>query len=267
MKMNKVIPISKWCSLLTVVVLGGIIAVRPAVSAESIDPKADTILQAMSSYLSGSKVFSVNADIDFEVVATNGQKLQLSSYATAVVQRPANMHIERKGLVADIALIYDGKTLTLHGRNLNIYSQIDGTGTIDEAFSAYETQTGIVAPGADLLFSDPYSVLSEGVTNSIYVGTTFINGVECHHLAFREEMVDWQLWVQLGDRPLPMKYVITSKWFTASPQYEIRFRNWNTNPQINARDFTFSVPEDATRVDVFPIDQTGEYISIGEAQK
>ncbi|MDX2495502.1 MAG: DUF2092 domain-containing protein [Desulfuromusa sp.] len=267
MIMYKVIPKTKWCSLLVVVVLGGIIAVGPAVRAESIDLKADTVLQSMSSYLGGSQAFTFNADIDFEVVATTGQKLQLSSYATAVVQRPAHIYIERKGLVADLALINDGKTLTLHGKNLNIFFQVEGTGTIDDAFSAYEMETGIVAPGADLLFANPYAVLSEGVESSIYIGTTFINGIECHHLAFREAKVDWQLWVQAGDTPLPMKYVITSKWQTAAPQYEIRFRDWNTSPKINDGEFTFLVPEGATRVDVFPLDETGEYTSIEEGQK
>lgn len=267
MIMYKVSPKNKWCSLLVVVVLGGIIAVGPAVRAESIDLKADTVLQSMSSYLGGSQAFTFNADIDFEVVATTGQKLQLSSYATAVVQRPAHIYIERKGLVADLALINDGKTLTLHGKNLNIFFQVEGTGTIDDAFSAYEMETGIVAPGADLLFANPYVVLSEGVESSIYIGTTFINGIECHHLAFREAKVDWQLWVQAGDTPLPMKYVITSKWQTAAPQYEIRFRDWNTSPKINDGEFTFLVPEGATRVDVFPLDETGEYTSIEEGQK
>ncbi len=38
-----------------------------------------------------------------------------------------------------------------------------------------------------------------------------MNGIECHHLAFRAEKVDWQVWVQAGDTPLPMKYLIISK--------------------------------------------------------
>ena len=199
--------------------------------------------------LAGQKQFSVNADVDFEVIATSGQKLQLSSFATVVMQRPSHVHIDRKGMIADFAFIYDGNTLTMQGKNLNIYTQYEGTGTIDDAIRAYEMETGLAAPGADLLLSDPYTVLSEGVESSIYVGTAYINGVECHHLAFREAKVDWQLWVQTGDTPLPMKYVITSKWQTGAPQYELRFRDWNTNPQIDDAQFTFSAPEGAKKLD------------------
>lgn len=230
----------------------------PVMSAEGIDPEADKILQSMSSYLAGTKAFSMNADIDLEIVATNGQKIQFSSFATIVMERPAKFHIQRKGMIADAEFIFDGKTLTLHGKNLNVYAQLKVTGSTDDAIRAYEWETGIPAPGADLLFADPYAVLSYGVNRSTYIGTAYVNGVECHHLAFREDDVDWQLWVQAGDEPLPMKYVITSKWHTGSPQYEIRFRDWNMKPRIKGGQFTFTAPKGAKRLDTIPVDEMGE---------
>lgn len=241
-------------------VLAICLAPGPVMSAEGIDPDADKILKTMASYLGEMETFSMNADIDFEVVSRNGQKLQLSSFATAVLKRPAEFHIQRKGMIANLEFIFDGTTLTLYGKNLNVYAQIEVPGTIDDAIRAYELETGIPAPGADLLFDDPYAILSSGVESSAYLGIAYVNGVECHHLAFREEKVDWQLWVKTGDAPLPMKYVITSKWHTAAPQYEIRFRDWNTNPQINDEQFTFSAPEGATRLETIPVNEMGEFI-------
>jgi hypothetical protein len=235
--------------------------------AENMDLEADKILQSMSFYLGGTQKFSVNADIDFEVMAQNGQKLQISSFATAVVHRPSNLHIEKKGMIADIVFIYDGNTLTMHGKNLNIYSQLEGTGTIDDAFLAYEMETGTAAPGADLLFSDPYAELIEGVEESLYIGVATIDGVTCHHLAFREAKVDWQLWVQTGENPLPMKYVITSKWLSSAPQYEIRFRNWDTTPKISEDLFTFTVPEGAKRFETIFLNEFGEFAPDKEVQK
>ena len=44
-----------------------------------------------------------------------------------------------------------------------------------------------------------------------HIGRGVIDGVECEHLAFRNQDVDWQLWVQVGAKPIPCKYVITSK--------------------------------------------------------
>ena len=152
-----------------------------------------------------------------------------------------------------------GKTLTLHGRDLNVYAQAPVSGTVDDAILAYELETGIPAPGGDLLFSDPYSVLSEGVESSSYIGTAYIDGVECHHLAFREDKVDWQIWVRTGEEPVPIKYVITSKWQTAAPQYELRIRDWNINPKLDADRFSFSPPEGAVELKQMVLNELGEF--------
>ena len=81
----------------------------------------------------------------------------------------------------------------------------DRPGTIDDALDTLHVEIGLDAPGADLFYADPYISLSSGVVSSAYLGTDYVNGVECHHLAFREAKTDWQLWVQVGDAPLPMK--------------------------------------------------------------
>ena len=82
-----------------------------------------------------------------------------------------------------------------------------------------------VGVAVELLLNDPYGIRSSGVESDVYVGVTYVHGVECHHLAFRENKVDWQLWVKAGDTSLPMKYVITSKWMTGAPQYTVQLRD------------------------------------------
>ncbi len=229
----------------------GAIAPLPAQS-QTLDPQATEVLQFMSDYLARTKAFSVNADVDFEVMARTGQKLQFSSYATVVMQRPTGLHIQRRGPLADAEIFFNGSQISLFGRRINAYTQFPLSGTIDDAIRTVETETGLPFPGADLLFSNPYAVLSEGVESSTYLGTAYIDGVEVHHLAFRGADVDWQLWVQTGDRPLPMKYVITTKWLTGAPQYEIRLRDWNTNPQIATDRFTFTAPAGASQLEALP---------------
>jgi len=259
MKMKIFTPPALWRAVLAVAVFMAVgLSAGQVMSAEDIDPEADEILKSMSSYLGRTKTFSMNADIDFEIITKDGQKLQLSSYATVVMERPDKLHILKKGMIADAEFIFDGKTLTLHGKNLNVYAQTEVSGTLDDAMRAYELETGIPAPGADLLFADLYAILSSGIESSAYLGTAYVNGVECHHLAFRKDKVDWQLWVKAGDEPLPMKYVITSKWHTGSPQYEIRLRDWDRKPKIEGDQFTFIVPKGAKRLDTFPVNELGE---------
>jgi hypothetical protein len=238
----------------------GTIAPSPA-QAQDLDPDATAVLQFMSDYLAATEAFSVNADVDFEVVARTGQKLQFSSYASLIMQRPSGLYLQRRGAVADAEIFFDGSQITLFGRRINAYAQQALTGTVDDAILTIEAETGLPFPGADLLFADPYTVLSDGVESSLYLGTGYIDGVEVHHLAFREADVDWQIWVQTGDIPLPMKYVITTKWLTGAPQYEIRLRDWNTNPQIAANRFTFTPPAGASQLEALPPSQLEDFQS------
>lgn len=228
--------------------------------ADNIDPESDKILHSMSTYMSSLSAFSVNADVDNEIIDLQGQKLQLSSSATAVIERPAKFHMARHGVFADAEVFFDGKTVTLHGKNHNVYAQIEGPGSIEGAFDSVEFETGLDMPGSDLLHADSYPLLTSETMSSTYHGTAFVEGIECHYMSFRKAKVDWQLWVQAGETPLPMKYVITTKWMTGAPQYSVRFRDWDTQPKIEANRFKFSIPKGATQLDTFHVNEAGEPI-------
>ncbi len=228
---------------------------------ELLDTKADELFKSMSSYLGSTKKITVDTDIDFEIVTSDGQKLQLSSNANFFIERPSKLHVERVGTAADVYLIYDGETLTLYGKRTNSYGQLTGSGTIDDAFMIYEMETGMAGLGAGLMLADPYEALTENTESSSYIGIGYVNGIKCHHLAFRDDKVDWQLWVQAGETPLPMKFIITSKFLPSGPQYEMRFRNWNTNPEIDDKIFTFVPPDGAIKVDSLPTEELQHFIS------
>ena len=88
---------------------------------------------------------------------------------------------------------------------------------VEEAVEELRASTGLDAPGADLLASDPYAALTDGVTQGDVVGSAFIGGVESDHLAFRTDIVDWQIWIAQGEHPYPCRYVITSKGVDQGP--------------------------------------------------
>ncbi len=140
-------------------------------------------------------------------------------------------------------LIFNGKLLTIYGRNLNVYYQMDSPGTTDTAIENLHHEIGPDTPGADLFYTDAFTRLSEGVVSSAYLGRAYVNGVECHYLIFREAQVDWQLWVNAKGDPLPMEYIIITKWMTSAPQYAIRFRDWNTALKIKTGQFGYTASD------------------------
>lgn len=227
------------------------------------DPEAEKVLRAMSSYLGGLQSFTVRGDVDDEIVDLAGQKLQLGSAADLAVKRPNQFYAHRLMPLGEMEAIFDGQTLTLHGKGRQIYLQLEAHGTIDEAIRELRAETGADAPAGDLFYADPYPGLMSEVTSGTYFGTAYVNGVECHHLAFRAPRVDWQIWVQTGDRPLPMKYAITSKWITGAPTYSVRFRDWETDAAIDPERFRFVPPEGARRVESIPFDVMGGFLIEG----
>lgn len=231
---------------------------EPASSQPRVEADADQILKSMSSYLKGLASFSVNFNSDLEIVTYAGEKLQFSSSGDVVVQRPGQIRATRKGGVVDAMFNYDGKTLTILAKGINAYAQFPIPGTIDDALDGARDETGFHFAGADLLYSDVYPGLNLEVESGRYIGVVMVNGVECHHLAYRAKDIDWQIWLQTGDKPLPLKYVITSKWVTAAPQFTLRLRDWNENPKFDATTFVFSPPEGARKLNSIFVTEAGE---------
>ena len=233
-------------------------AAAPVRSADAIDPDADQVLRAMSKYMGGLPAYSAKAEIDVEVIDLAGQKLQFSSSGSFLLARPGSFYSHRHTANGAFEFFVDGRTATLYAKDRSIYYQIAAPGTIDGAIDALRNETGFEISGADLLYADPYPGLVTDVTSSSYVGTTYVNGVECHQLAFRAAKVDWQIWVQTGDKPLPMKYIITTKWMTGAPQFSVRLSDWDTQPKVTPGQFTFTAPSGAKRLESIRVNELGE---------
>jgi hypothetical protein len=218
------------------------------VSADEADAKR--ILKAMSDYMGAQKSLSFGFDATLEVVTKDDQKLALASSGTLTLNRPDKIRFMRSGGFADVEMSFDGKTLTLLGKNLNLYSQLDVPGTIDHLVDELKDTYNRPLPAADLLLSNSYDALMADVVDVKDLGSGVIDGVECDYLAFRKEEVDWQIWIAQGDRPYPCRYVITSKDIPLSPQYSIQIRNWKAGSAVAANDFGFKNSTNAKKVDV-----------------
>jgi hypothetical protein len=149
-------------------------------------------------------------------------------------------------------MIYDGKTLTLYGNNAKSYVQADDPGTVDHIIDVLQSSAGGATPGADLLLSKAYDELMANVVDAKHIGQGVVDGVECEHLAFRGVDTDWQIWIETGSRPVPRKYVITSKTLAGAPQYTLRIKDWNTDAITDADAFVFKAPENTIKVGLAP---------------
>ncbi len=209
---------------------------------------AKSILKAMSDYVSSQKTIELTFDSDIEVVTPQMEKIQFASSGEVLVSRPDKLRAQRVGGYTDVGLFFDGRTVSVLGRNINGYAQFDAPGSVDQLIEALRAGHGVALPGADLLLSRPYEVLVAGIREAKHIGRGVIDGVECEHLAFRNLDTDWQLWVQVGQSPVPRKLVITSKTVNSAPQYTLRVKSWKTGLRPAPDAFTFVPPVAAKRL-------------------
>jgi len=245
------------------------VAVSWPLASRADDAAAKDMLKAMSDYLAAQKSISFGYDTNFEVVTKDHQKIALASSGTIELSRPDKVRARRTGGFADVEMVFDGKTLTLLGKNANMYAQADTPGTVDQLIDTLREKLHRPIPGADLLASNVYDSLISEVTDAKDLGSGVIGGVECDHLAFRTDEVDWQIWIAQGASPYPCRYVVTSKKVDQAPQYSIEIRDWKAGSDVAAGDFTFANSTNAKQIDAKEIAEASdlpEHFKIGDAQ-
>lgn len=214
------------------------------------DDDATRILKAMSDYVGSQKSISATFDSDIEVITPDLQKIQFTSSGQVQLSRPDKIRIRRTGGYTDVEMIYDGKTVTLSGNHTKAYVQKDMSGSTDQLIDEVQVKLGTAMPGTDLLLTNSYEFLMADVIDGRHIGQGVVDGVECEHLAFRNADTDWQIWVETGARPIPRKYVITSKAVAGAPQYTLRIKDWKTDAATGADAFAFTPATDAKKITI-----------------
>ena len=219
-----------------------------AASADDIEPEAVTALQRMSTYLRTLKAFEIKGETSLELVMDDGQKVTVDGTTRYLVQAPDGFLIEISTDKKARQYYYDGKTVTVNAPKLGYYASFPAPPTIRETLELAHDKYGIVVPLEDLFrWSDPGQTRTDKLQSAMVVGTATIDGVQCDQYAFREGDIDWQIWIQKGDKPLPRKVVIIDRTDEAHPAYISRL-DWNTSPQLTKATFAFSPPADAKAI-------------------
>jgi hypothetical protein len=218
----------------------------------AVDPKADEILRKMGQFLADAKSISFESHALADELAADGQKVQYAKNQKVLLHRPDKLAADVTGDLDDLHLRYDGKQVMLYNPRTNSWGETDAPATIGDTLDMLSEKFGMAIPLADLVFPDPYKDLIERVASGKYIGDGYVFDTKCHHLAFRQQSVDWQIWIEEGDKPLPRKLVITFKQQPGQPQYTAFLSNWNL--AADAPDSTFAVtpPAGAKHVDFAP---------------
>jgi hypothetical protein len=218
-----------------------------------IDPQAKKLLRQMGEYLSAAKSLSFHAEVTYDDVLPSGQKLQYSASMDMASRRSDGLQAEIRGDLGGKRVWYDGKSVTLHDGGQNVYSVTPGRPTLEATLDAVMRRHGMSVPLADFVRSDVYESLTGDVKFGVYVGLHNVGGQRCHHLAFVQKLIEWQIWIEDGKQLVPRKIVITYKTLPGSPQYAAVLSDWDLTTPIPDRMFTADLPDTAELIEFLEV--------------
>lgn len=220
----------------------------PIVTEGVIEDGAIDAIKEMSNYLMTAKTLAITSISSLDVVTNDGQRIQLDGTTTYKARRPGFV-IDYVSDIKSRRFIYDGKTFTVYSPKLGFYAQAPAPGSNKEVLDAIYEKYGISLPLVDLFrWGDGTNADRIQALKSAYeVGSATIDGVPTDHFAFREADVDWEVWIQKGDQPLPRKLVIVDRTDPARPTFTARL-SWQMNPAYSDADFTFVPDANAKRI-------------------
>jgi hypothetical protein len=216
-------------------------------AASTVDPDAVDAVKKMGVYLRSLRAFQVIAEVAHDDVLEDGLIVQSNSKIDMLTAVPNRMRIEVTADDKDRLYLYDGKNFTVWGKLVNYYATVPAPPTIVELFKKVDENYDIDLPLIDLFKWGTNEDDINKIKTAVDVGPATVEGVTCEHYAFHQENVDWQLWIQLGQFPLPRRLVITTLTDDARPQHSMTL-TWNLAPSFNDQAFVFDPPPDAKRV-------------------
>ena len=203
---------------------------------------ADRLLKEMGDYLKSADAFTFHAESSYDAIDRNGQKIRYGGTTDVAVRRPDRLRSAFNGDERQTQTFYDGKTITIYNAEVNMYAITDVPPEIDSAIDTIVDKYGFSVPLADLVYADPYNILIANVIEGRWIGRHSIAGVPCNHLAFIQESIDWQIWIEEGPRPVPRQVLITYKDEPGWPQYLARLKSWDFQSQFSNDYFQFQPP-------------------------
>jgi hypothetical protein len=214
------------------------------------DPAALAELKRATDFLTALPRFHIKASVVYDVIQDDGRRLQFEKHGDIYLQRPDR-------LFADVhhddgrhrQFWYDGKMLGFAELSRKLHTKVKAPPTIDGMLDMLEGLLKDPMPVADILYSDLTPVEQRAFEADI-VGKNSVYGRPCVHLAFRGETVDWQIWVEEGEKPYIRKLAISYREEPGTPQTVALFELWETPAKFSDDLFTFAAPAGSQWINV-----------------
>lgn len=221
------------------------------------DARAVEVLKSMSAYTASLDRVTIGSVTLTDARLDAGLMVANSSEVNVVIDRPGSLYISSFDGTEKKEIYFHDGTLTVYSSKKDFYAQANIPKEIEAALEFALEELEVEAPLMDLIYQDVSTHLISTQETVLYLSDKArIAGIDCHHIAIRGPEADVQLWVEEGDRPVPRKIIITSKWEGGSPRFTANMV-WVANPEVDKKTFIFEAPEGSTNIG-FVVSNRGE---------
>lgn len=208
-------------------------------------------LDQMAGWLAAQTVFRFRADVSYDAVQPSGERIEFGGAREVVVERPDRLRVDvvdRDG--SREILAYDGQAIWLASPPLRAFARAAQTGPIDGVIDRL-VELDAPLPLADLIDPGLAERLRPLITSAARVGIVRLDGRLCEQLAYRSQDVDFQLFIESGDTPIPRRLVVDYRDEPGRPQFRASLRDWDLAPKSRtAAFFRITPPIGAQRLEL-----------------
>ena len=221
------------------------------------DDQAVELLQQMTDKISAAPQITIHATQEMDAAIADLRDKPESAILSATLKRPDRFLATTLSEDSERRMFYDGETFSMLYVRENFYAQQKMSGDFDALAEKLEQKFGFAPPVTELLLSDPYAYLTEGLQSLSYVGEETVDGTRCHHLSAVEESITWNVWITVDDL-LPLEIVATATSIEGQPKIRVQVTEIDLNAQLDDAMFAFEPPPGATEIRMVPLDEIYE---------
>jgi hypothetical protein len=200
----------------------------------TLEPKALDLLKAASSRLAAARAMRFTAVVTYESPSRLGTPLAYTTKSEVTLQRPDKLRVLTSGDGPPSEFYYDGKTMMAFAPTENLVAVAAAPPTIDAALKAAYDLAAIYFPFTDVIVTDPYKDMAEGLVLAFYIGqSSVVGGTTTDIVAYANNDVFVQLWIGAEDK-LPRMVRAVYRTDRARLRHQLELSNWQLDPAVPA---------------------------------
>jgi len=187
--------------------------------------------------------------LSYESASRLGAPLVYTTKSEVALQRPDKLRVMTSGDGPASEFYYDGKVMMAFEPAANLVAVADAPPTIDATLKAAYDSAAIYFPFTDVIVTDPYQDIAEGLKLAFYIGQSqIVGGTTTDMIAYADEDVFVQMWVGVEDKLPRMMRAVFSK-DPARMRHQMELTNWQLDTTVAAEAFTSAKASGATRIE------------------